>query len=122
MSYYSMRDVMQVIRDSKFKESKDALPYVVNKGNKEREEKTMKLLLYCTKAKPYLIGRNTDKYYLDKGGQYSIMDSRDFIHNGKIVAECDFEVEEIKYHSSTKKNTHYEWFEFKGLNVGNEDC
>lgn len=57
----------------------------------------MKLLLYCTKSKPYLIGRKYApyKYYLDKGGKYSVMDSRDHIHNGKVVAECDFEVEEI---------------------------
>lgn len=61
----------------------------------------MKLLLYCTKAKPYLIGRKSApySYYLDKGGKYSIMDSRDFIHNGKIVAECDFEVEKFDFMS-----------------------
>ena len=48
----------------------------------------MKLLLYCTKAKPYLL-RNVK-------GQWLI----DNIHkiaskNGKIIAECDFEVEKI---------------------------
>lgn len=56
----------------------------------------MKILLYCTKSKPYLIGRkySSNKYYLVKDN--SFMDARDYIHNGKIVAECDFEVEEIK--------------------------
>ena len=56
----------------------------------------MKLLLYCTKGKPYLIGGYHKPYYLDKGGKYAVMDARDNILNGKIVAECDFEVEEIK--------------------------
>lgn len=67
----------------------------------------MKLLLYCVKSKPYLIGRKTApySYYLDRGGRGSIMDGRDFIHNGKIVAECDFEVEEIK-----RINTVGDWF------------
>ena len=68
----------------------------------------MKLLLYCTKSKPYLIGRKTDSYYLDKGGKDSIMDGRDFIHNGKIVAECDYEVEEIK-----RINTVGDWFYYE---------
>lgn len=62
----------------------------------------MKLLLYCTKSKPYLIGRKNDSYYLDKGGK-----DRDFIHNGKIVAECDYEIEVIKYNN----NNYY--FEYK---------
>ena len=51
----------------------------------------MKLLLYCTKAKPYLTMttdfvsfRRFDCYDRDLG-----------CLNGKIVAECDYEVEEI---------------------------
>ena len=53
----------------------------------------MKLLLYCTKAKPYLVERlpfNEKKFYQcrKKNDYYSL--------NGKIVAECDFEVEEIE--------------------------
>lgn len=55
----------------------------------------MKLLLYCTKSKPYLIGGYHKPYYLDKGGKHSVMDSRDDILNGKVVGECDFEIEEI---------------------------
>ena len=56
-----------------------------------------KLLLYCNKARPilrkldkYFLGSHTDGYYWKKGQTtpYSV--------NGKIVAECDFEIEEIK--------------------------
>ena len=52
----------------------------------------IKALLYCTKAKPYLVERlpfNEKKFYQcrEKNDYYSL--------NGKIVAECDFEVEEI---------------------------
>lgn len=70
----------------------------------------MKLLLYCTKAKPYLIGRKYApyEYYLDRGGKYSEMYSRDFIHNGKIVAECDYEVEKIK-----RTNTIGDWYYYE---------
>ena len=67
----------------------------------------MKLLLYCTKSKPYLIGRKDDSYYLDKGGKDSIMDGRDFIHNGKIVAECDYEVEVIRNTKHSGKTWYY---------------
>ena len=52
----------------------------------------MKLLLYCTKSKPYLIGGYPDVYL-----------------NGKIVAECDFEVEEIK-NKITQNGSHLELF------------
>ena len=51
----------------------------------------MKLLLYCTKAKPQLF--NTDKGFVitDFGlGEYY---KNKKLLNGKIVAECDFEVE-----------------------------
>jgi len=52
----------------------------------------IKALLYCTKAKPYLVERlpfNEKKFYQcrKKNDYYSL--------NGKIVAECDYEVEEI---------------------------
>ena len=53
----------------------------------------MKLLLYCTKAKPKLY--NTDKGFVltdFKLGEYF---NNKVLLNGKIVAECDFEVEEI---------------------------
>lgn len=52
----------------------------------------MKLLLYCTKAKPGLMKYETiDGYYTDTD---PVLDKRALL-NGKIVAECDYEVEEI---------------------------
>jgi len=63
----------------------------------------MKLLLYCTKAKPYLtrndLPNEKGEFYkhwqlggeLDKKHLYGDTP----ILNGKIVAECDFEVEKI---------------------------
>lgn len=56
----------------------------------------IKALLYCTKAKPmlrkfynYCLDKHNDNYYWKKGQvtPYNL--------NGKIVAECDYEVEEI---------------------------
>lgn len=52
----------------------------------------IKLLLYCTKAKPYLFESCITK------GKYMLENNEWFKElNGKIVAECDFEVEEIKH-------------------------
>ena len=60
----------------------------------------MKLLLYCTKAKPYLTMttdfvsfKHFDCYNEDLG-----------CLNGKIVGECDFEVERIIYRETDKNN------------------
>jgi hypothetical protein len=58
----------------------------------------MKLLLYCTKAKSYLKKtRHLDK---DDDEQYYFVDNTNILEspvlNGKIVAECDYEVEEIE--------------------------
>ena len=57
----------------------------------------MKLLLYCTKAKPYLIDERKIRYNNFVLGDNSILKSneKDLVVNGKIVAECDFEVEKI---------------------------
>lgn len=55
--------------------------------------KKIKGLLYCTKAKPSLMKyENIDGYYTDTD---PVLDKRALL-NGKIVAECDFEVEEIE--------------------------
>ena len=66
-----------------------------------------KLLLYCTKAKPYLqvnrcvLPTEYDRYILSKEQYYSAFGEPLDKLNGKIVAECDFEVEElINYHNS----------------------
>ena len=59
----------------------------------------MKLLLYCTKAKPYLRDyRNKaiyNRFVLSPTDRPFTSDDTQPVLNGKIVAECDFEVEEI---------------------------
>lgn len=66
----------------------------------------MKLLLYCTKAKPYLLHMPKDNEEFEKGIEFSLTDGKEFAQacldvnnyklNGKIVAECDFEVEKLQ--------------------------
>ena len=54
--------------------------------------KKIKGLLYCCKAKPSLMKyENIDGYYTDTD---PVLDKRALL-NGKIVAECDFDVDEI---------------------------
>ena len=71
----------------------------------------MKLLLYCTKAKPYLT-MTTDFVSFRRFDCYD----RDFgCLNGKIVAECDFEVEEIEkgygiHHTSFDEEGYFDDF------------
>ena len=57
----------------------------------------MKLLLYCTKAKPYLLNQNIYEFYESKyiTSTHKFHEKQDYLLNGKIVSECDFEVEEI---------------------------
>lgn len=58
-----------------------------------------KLLLYCTKAKPYLYRQDDDTFKLgNKIVDREISDYKKYygLNNGKIVAECDFgKIEEI---------------------------
>lgn len=57
----------------------------------------MKLLLYCTKAKPYIM-KYKDGKYKEIASFYNKQDLANYdLLNGKIVAECDFEVERITY-------------------------
>lgn len=63
-----------------------------------------RLLLYCVKAKPYL----NDYRLMEHCNQFVTMDKPYNALNGKIVAECDFEVEEIK-----RINTVGDWFCYK---------
>ena len=69
----------------------------------------MKLLLYCTKAKPEFYSMNRvydDKRLFDivKGSKKEIEEKTNSLLcmnnlkmlNGKIVAECDFEVEKLQ--------------------------
>ena len=53
----------------------------------------MKLLLYCTKAKPYLVKRNI--FAGVEPSYFTLKENVNDLLNGKVVAECDFEVEEI---------------------------
>ncbi len=55
----------------------------------------MKLLLYCTKGKPYLLREDLSEDLVFFGINKD--DVTGNILNGKIVAECDYEVEEIYY-------------------------
>lgn len=57
----------------------------------------IKLLLYCTKQKPYLVSYNNtnEHWYLLRENEKKPFPQLNS-YNGKIVAECDFEVEEIK--------------------------
>ena len=61
-----------------------------------------KLLLYCVKAKPYLevnrcvLPTEYDRYILSKEQYYSAFGEPLDKLNGKIVAECDFDVEKIE--------------------------
>ena len=59
-----------------------------------------KLLLYCTKGKPNLWYNNKysngNKHFLDGAYNRIIDDLPIHLLNGKIVAECDFEVEALK--------------------------
>ena len=58
----------------------------------------IKLLLYCTKSKPYLMNLNT-KYFISSDREslcyIDKQDMKSIALNGKIVAECDYEVEKI---------------------------
>jgi predicted transcriptional regulator len=56
----------------------------------------MKLLLYCTKAKPQLVKHNNgfNLNNLPKSN-WELKEYEEIELNGKIAAECDFEVEEI---------------------------
>ncbi len=54
----------------------------------------MKLLLYCTKSKPYLY-KNTTVVGENIFTFAPFIPNESDIINGKIVAECDYEVEEI---------------------------
>jgi len=69
----------------------------------------MKLLLYCTKAKPILRDYRGkaiyNRFVISPTDRPFTSDDTQPILNGKIVAECDFEVEEIrpeKYWHSTE--------------------
>ena len=62
--------------------------------------KKIKGLLYCTKEKKQkdlLWSNNLKHFFLDEAYNRLIDNLPKYLLNGKIVAECDFEVEEIYY-------------------------
>ena len=72
----------------------------------------MKLLLYCTKGKPYLVygskfdgGSFIDKYCLTRGYSKQQADKIWGSLNGKIVAECDYEIKDLKYSEELLKKS-----------------
>lgn len=67
-----------------------------------------KLLLYCTKGKPYLLREDIDKDLVFIGTNKNDVTGK--ILNGKIVGECDFEVEEIEYEYSWKGYENIDYF------------
>lgn len=60
----------------------------------------IKLLLYCTKNKEKLWSNNLKYFFLDGAYNRIIDDLPKYLLNGKIVAECDYEVEEIECRTS----------------------
>ena len=94
----------------------------------------MKLLLRCPKTKPYLVkGSIKPMHTLDTNNPYNfnwkLVDKgfSDDRLNGKIIAECDFEVDKIEYKHIKERDKfgilHNEsWYEYKGLNVSHYNC
>jgi len=60
----------------------------------------MKVVLCVKKTKPYLVDERKVRYHNFVLGDNSVLKSneKDLVLNGKIVAECDFEVEEIEHY------------------------
>lgn len=76
----------------------------------------MKLLLYCTKAKPYLY--KTEKPMIEKKFRdYHTQLNKAVLNqnclNGKIVAECDYEVEDLRIVDDDPLGAY--WYETKTL-------
>ena len=89
----------------------------------------MKLVLYCSNVKSYLY--KTEKPMIEKKfGDYHTQLNKAVLTenlNGKILAECDFEVDKIEYKHIKERDKfgilHNEaWYEYKGLNVSHYDC
>ena len=80
-----------------------------------------KLLLYCTKAKPYLEFKQIPRTLMDIDNSFEgyrcswkrTEDDENFQLNGKIVAECDFEVEDLRIVDDDPLGAY--WYETKTL-------
>jgi len=97
----------------------------------------IKALLYCTKAKPYLLDMPKDNEEFKKGVKFSLtsgknfkqacIDINDYKLNGKIVAECDYEIEKVEYKHIKERDKfgilhNGSWYEYKGTNVTHYEC
>ena len=75
----------------------------------------MKLLLYCVKAKPILRDYRGkaiyNRFVISPTDRPFTSDDTQPILNGKIVGECDFEVEEIEYSLIVANNKPYHYYE-----------
>jgi predicted transcriptional regulator len=89
----------------------------------------MKLLLYCTKAKPMLRVAKEEMKCQKRARCYSKEETKYFTQyigeemyeaNGKIVAECDFEVEKIIPINCTEDD--YDYGLFSGKDLLKESC
>ena len=60
----------------------------------------MKLIFYCPNVKPYLVDERKIRSHNFVLGDSSVLTSneKDLVLNGKIIAECDFKVEEIEHY------------------------
>lgn len=76
-----------------------------------------KILLYCTKAKPYLYREDDDTFKLENKQLNEDISEYKYnygLNNGKIVAECDFEVEELRIVDDDPLGVY--WYETETLN------
>lgn len=78
----------------------------------------IRLLLYCTKSKPILMKQNNNRCYLK--GELEFINMTDLELNGKIVAECDFEVEKII--PINVEEDDYDYGLFSGKDLLKESC
>ena len=89
----------------------------------------MKLLLCCNKGNKQniLVGDKQTNYGVFSETLLGTTFNKDKYLNGKIIIECDFEVEKIEYKHIKERDQfgllHNEaWFEYKGLNVTHYEC
>ena len=85
----------------------------------------MKLLLYTTKQPPYLFNQNIYEFYDSEyiTSTHKFHEKQDYLLNGKIVAECDFEVEDLRIVDDDPLGAY--WYETKTLSeneVLEESC
>ena len=85
----------------------------------------MKLLLYCTKGKPYLVDLRKDFNNVN----FDIFDNKEILNtgwnilNGKIVGECDFEVHEIIHTDITDDDFSYGYYNGKkNVRICKDSC